>query len=334
MAKRNFHISALDINGKKILSNKISRDDLLNYIQDTFQPESLIAMEACGGCNFWGQQLKNLGYVVKLLKPKDVKAYAKSKQKNDINDALAIAKAALDPELKEVQIKDLNAQIIAFLHKTRQNIIIDRIQKSNGIQSSLEEFGFVSNIQKATFKKNAREEVEKANISQNLPEEVYKILLSQVSEIEKLLQEEIVLDKKIKELNKKSEKAKTLETIPGIGPINASILSIQAMETYKYAKDFSASLGLVPKQFTTGGNIQLGSITKQGNRYVRTMLIQGARSIVMRIFKKDCPDNKIYNFAKKLITVGKGFNLTCVAVANKLARIAFACVTKNEPYIG
>jgi transposase len=104
------------------------------------------------------------------------------------------------------------------------------------------------------------------------------------------------------------------------------------MEIYKTAKDFAASLGLVPKQNTTGGTIRLGSITKQGDRYARTMLIQGARAVVMRTYKPNVPQDRLYQFAQKLKNMGKPFNVICVAVANKLARIAYACVMKKENY--
>ena len=134
-------------------------------------------------------------------------------------------------------------------------------------------------------------------------------------------------------MNKDSEIATKLETIPGIGPINASILSNKPVKIYSSAKDFAASLGLVPKQSTTGGNIKLGSITKQGDRYARTMLIQGARSIVMRSYKCNAPTNDaIYQLAARLLNKGKSFNVTCVAVANKLARVAYACSINKVKY--
>jgi len=152
-------------------------------------------------------------------------------------------------------------------------------------------------------------------------------------EIKQLLEREKQLDKEIKACNKTCAAAILLETIPGIGSINASISGNKSMEAYQSAKDFAASLGLVPRQHTTGGHIQLGSISKQGDRYARTMLIQAARAIVMRTFKANVPQNDaLYSFAQKLKQAGKPFNVTCVAVANKLARIAYACVTRTRAY--
>ena len=321
LAKTKFHIAALDFEGKLILKKAVLREELLDYMITTFPKDSLIAMEACGGCHYWGQQFQEHGFKVKLLKPKDVKPYAKSKQKNDMNDALAIAKAALDPELT-----------VSFLHKNRKNIIKQRIQKSNGTLTSLMEFGFVAKVSKSAFSKNATFYIKEAYEKTYICKEVYDLLIEDSKEIEHFLNREKSLDTKIISLNKESEKAKRLRDIPGIGDINASILSIQPMETYDTPRDFSASLGLVPSQHTTGGEIRLGSITKQGNRYVRTMLIQGARSVIMRGCKTNPPkDDPLYDFAKKLYEQ-KGFNVAAVAVANKMARIAHAIITRNRSY--
>ena len=331
LAKTKFHLAALDFDHNLVLKKALHRDDVLSYVGNTFPKGSVIAMEACGGCHFWGQNLESLGFHVILLKPKDVKPYAKSKQKNDINDALAICKAALDPELKHVHLKSREQQAIAYLHKARQNTIQQRIQRSNSILTSLMEFGFVVKCPKASFGKQAETYVLQAFQAGDIPRSVFDQMTLDVAEIKNLLTRESLLDKEIRACNEQSEIAKLLETIPGIGPINASILSVQPMSSYTSGREFSASLGLVPKQYTTGGTVKLGGITKQGNRYIRTMLIQGARAIVMRTCKPNVPANSLYNFASKLKET-KGFNVTCVAVANKLARIAHACVLKNQIY--
>lgn len=156
-------------------------------------------------------------------------------------------------------------------------------------------------------------------------------MMLDTQEITNLLAREALLDKEIQTYNSHSEIAQLLETIPGIGPINASILSIQPMSSYADGREFSASLGLVPKQHTTGGVIKLGGITKQGNRYIRTMLIQAGRAVLMRTGKENVPQNSLYDFAIKL-KERKGFNVASVAIANKLGRIAHACATKKQLY--
>ena len=331
LAKTKFHIVALDFDHKLALKKALHRDDVLSYISTTFPKGSTFAMEACGGCHFWGQSLKSLGFHVILLKPKDVKPYAKAKQKNDINDALAICKAALDPELKHIHLKSQEEQTVAYLHKARQNTIRQRIQRSNSILTSLMEFGVVVKCSKSVFGKEAETHILDAFEKEAIPKAIFDQMMLDALEIKALLKRESVLDKEIRVYNRESEIAKILETIPGIGTVNASILSIQDMKSYASGREFSASLGLVPKQFTTGGEVKLGGITKQGNRYIRTMLIQGARAILMRTYKNNIPQNRIYDFATKLKDK-KGFNVACVAIANKLARIAHACATKKQLY--
>lgn len=331
LAKTKFHIAALDSNHKLKLKKALHRDDVLSYCVTTFSSNSTIAMEACGGCHFLGQQLEELGFHVILLKPKDVKPYAKSKQKNDINDSLAICKAALDPELKHVHLKSLEEQTIAYLHKARQNTIQQRVQRSNSILTSLMEFGVVVKCSKSAFGKQAETHIQQAFEEGSFPKAIYNQMMLDTQEITNLLAREALLDKEIQTYNSHSETAQLLETIPGIGPINASILSIQPMSSYADGREFSASLGLVPKQHTTGGVIKLGGITKQGNRYIHTMLIQAGRAVLMRTGKENVPQNSLYDFAIKL-KERKGFNVASVAIANKLGRIAHACATKKQLY--
>lgn len=332
LAKTKWHIAAMNHEGRITLKRPITRHDFFHHLPALFPPPQTFAMEACGGCHDVGRKLQSLGHQVILLRTQDVKPYAKSKQKNDINDAIAICKAAPDPELKKVHIKTKEEQIVAFLHKTRQNVITQRIQRSNSLMSSLHEFGYVVTCGKAKFVHECEHHIQQALQSGDISKDVSKEMLKEKKEIDNLLQREKELDRHLTQLNKISDKAKRLLTIPGIGPINASILSNKPMETYESPRDFAASLGLVPKQHTTGGQIHLGRITKQGDRYARTMLIQAGRTLVMRTFKPHVPEDQIYQFIERLKRRGKGYNVICVAVANKLARMAYACVMRLCPY--
>lgn len=332
LAKTKFHIAALNNEHKVAMKKAISRDDFISKLDELFCSNQTFAFEACGGAHNIGQILTKAGHNVIMLKPKDVKAYAKSRQKNDINDAISICKAALDPDLKRVHLKSKEEQTVSYMHKSRQNVIQQRIQISNSIMTSLQEFGFVVTCGKAKFAKECKDHVTQAYEAGCIDSDVKQEMLKDCDAIAKFIQREKELDQIILAKNKKSEKACLLKTIAGIGPINASILSIKDMGSYGTARDFAASLGLVPKQSTTGGNIKLGGITKQGDRYSRTMLIQAGRSIVMRSCKENAPDDDLYKFVERLKQKGKKFNVICVAVANKLARIAYACVTKGVRY--
>ena len=333
LAKHKFYIAAINNERKLILSQSITREDFFSKFLLNMPKEQTFAFEACGGCHYVAQILKDQGHKVIILKPKDVKPYAKSRQKNDANDALAICKAALDPELMRVHMKSKYEQEVSYLHKSRQNLIQQRIQRTNSVMTSLMEFGYIVKCGKSVFADKCLEHAENALKNGYIPSAVHAQIVEDCKEIENLIKREKGLSKSIVQKNKESERATKLETIPGIGPINASILSTKAVESYSSAKDFAASLGLVPKQYTTGGDIVLGSITKQGDRYARTMLIQAGRSILMRSYKNNPPiDDDLYQFVERLKNNGKGFNVACVAVANKLARIAYACSIKNQEY--
>lgn len=332
LAKKKFHLAALNIEGEVAFTKAINRREFFAQLSTLFPTPETFAFEACGGCHYTAQCLQELGHQVILLKPKDVKPYAKSRQKNDINDAIAICRAACDPLLMWVQPKTKAQQEVAYLHKARANAIRHRIQRSNSLMTSLQEFGYVVECGKARFAKDCEIYVKAAHQEGYVCEAIYAQMLLDCEEIAQFLGREKSLDHAIAQSNKEHAPARVLAKIPGIGPINASVLSHKPMALYKSAKDFAASLGLVPKQNTTGGTIKLGSITKQGDRYARTMLIQAGRAIVMRTFKGQVPSDPLYKFAQALRAKGKHFNVICVAVANKLARIAYGCVQNQTAY--
>ena len=191
----------------------------------------------------------------------------------------------------------------------------------------LHEWGYVTPKGENQFAKNAKMHVEKAFNEKFLGEMIRDLLLEQAKELDYLLKKEAALEKKIMALNKECPLTQRLMTIPGIGEIIGSTLSCLNMNTYQTSRDFAASLGLVPRQNTTGGNIVLGSITKTGNRYARTMLIQGARCVLMnalKLEKKGIPiSDQLMIWGLNLLK-RKCFNVTCVGIANKMARIVFA----------
>jgi transposase len=332
LAKRKFHLAAINFDGKVILKKALSRNEFFNEFAPSLTKQTF-AFEACSGCHNTAQQLIDMGHEVIILKTKDVKPYAKSRQKNDINDSIAICKAACDVNLMRVQYKTKSQQEVDYFHKSRQNTIQQRIQRSNSLMNSLQEFGYIADCGKTLFAKNCVEFIKNALDAKKITLPIYEEMLRDCEEIQALIEREKALDKSIQSSNKSSAKAQILMKIPGIGPINASVLANKTMETYETPRDFAASLGLVPKQSTTGGRISLGGITKQGDRYARTMLIQAGRALVMRVAKDNPPQDEIYKFIERLKKAGKCFNIICVAVANKLARIAYSCVTRNVEYV-
>lgn len=324
LAKRNFHFVVLNKDGKKISGHKADRADLISQLLKFPPTDTVIAMEACGGSHYWARLLMSLNFDVKVLKTVDVKAYAKTRQKNDMNDALSIAKTALDKDIKPIAIKSQDQQTIALVHQTRERCIKTRIKYSNALMANLHEFGYVTPPGHATFAKNATEHVNAA-VEQGFVQDpvVTQILLEEAKEITRLLCKEKNITKQIAALNKENALAQRLMTIPGIGDIVASALSTLNIAMYETARDFAASLGLVPSQHTTGGQIRLSSITKTGNRYVRKMLVQGARCILIGESKGRGKEDTLISWGYRK-RAGKGFNVASVALANKIARIAFA----------
>jgi transposase len=334
LAKRIMHITTVNEEGSILFKKKVKREELLPYI-NTLDKTTIIAMEACSSCNYWSQEISNYGYQVKLMKTKDVKTYAASKQKNDFNDALAICKAAKDPELKVVKAKSKEEQDVSLLHKARDNAISARVSKTNSLISSLYEYGYLTKLSQKLFVSKCSQEIEQAYKDKLLSKVAYQVLIGECEELQRLYNREKLLKKAITVQSKTNEKAKKLQKITGIGPINASYLSIAPMETYPTAKDFAASLGIVPRQHSSGDKIVLGKITKQGDRYARTMLIQAGRSIAIQAKRKKqtaTANDRLVLWAKKKFAENKPFNVIAVALANKLARTAYAVIVNNTEY--
>lgn len=329
LAKRNFHIVGVDQRGAKILSLKLTRQKLLEFFAGADRSIT-VAMEACASCHYWGQVLTGLGYKVIVLKARDVKPYAGARQKNDTHDALAITKAAWDPNLRHVHIKTQAEQDLHLLHHMRETTIWERVRKTNRLMAILLEYGVDPGVSKLKFIQQMRAIVSKVHEDGFLSAFAFELMQPLMADVEALMRQEKAIDQKIVDLNKDSPKAQILMSIPGIGPINASVLSSMAMESYQRPKDFAASLGLVPRQHSTGGRIVLGSITR--SRMMRTLLIQGARCLLMRAIKVDHPTSVLLSRAKELHE-RLGFNKASVAIANKLARIAHACATRGTPFV-
>lgn len=334
LAKTNFHLSGLDACGKKIINKKMKREHVLSELASHQSAGTVVAMEACASAHYWAQQIQQMGFTVKLYNPKVVKAYASTKQKNDANDALSIAKTALDPDRRTVAIKTRAEQQISFIHKRRKQLIEQRIQNTNELRAVLCEFGIYETLSCHNFINTIGLIIEEAHKENPFFDEVYLILQNMVATIQALQADIKTLDKVIVEQNKSSETAKQLLTIPGVGPICASILRICPMSSYDNPRDFSASLGLVPSQNTTGGTIKLGRITKHGSRYIRSVLIQGSRSLIISASRRQQEGKSLCSLKKWALQKVEelGFNKASVAVANKLARISWAVIIHGKAY--
>jgi len=325
LAKNVFQLHGVNKTGKTIHRKQLKRKDLLSTIAN--MPPCLIAMESCGGANHWGRQFEKLGHQVKLINPRYVKPFVK-RNKNDANDAEAIAIAAQQTEMPSVSIKTLEQQDIQSLHRIRQRLVAQRTALSNQTRGLLGEYGVVMPLGISVLKKNIPliledGENELTMMTRELLQELYEELTALEARISKFT-------KRIELLHATNESCQAISKIPGIGPMTSTIIltTLGDPKHFKNGRHFAAFLGLVPRQYSSGGRTRLLGISKEGNRYVRALLIHGARSVVRCIDKKSDPQSQWL----KILVERRGKNKAAVALANKNARVIWSMLAKNEAY--
>lgn len=334
IAKRNFQIHGVDKNSKTILKKKLMRDQVLTFMANI--PKCLVGMEACGGSSYWARELTKLGHNVKLMAPQFVKPYVKT-NKNDQADAEAICEAVARPNMRFVPIKTVEQQEILFIHRVRQRLVKNRTALANEIRGLLHEFGFTipQGINKIMTK--LTEILDVGALSQ-LSYQTFSELKEEFLENDKKIKE---LEQRLKIIASQYSNHQQLMTIPGIGLITATALiaSIGNASCFENGRQLSAWLGLVPRQHSSGGKDKLLGISKRGNIYLRTLLIQGARAVLnskIRFTTEEQESKKDYSkFTEWMFNLSKrsGHNKTIVAVANKLARVVFAVLSSGNDYL-
>ena len=325
IAKTIFHLIGLDHNGKQVLKKKLRRGQMLSYFAN-LKP-CKIRMESCSSSHYWGRELTKLGHEVKLLPAQHVKPFVRG-NKNDYNDALAIAEASRFTDMRGVAIKTEEQQSIQALHRFRRTAVGDRTTLCNQTRGLLAEFGIVLNRGVTTLRKALPSIMEDAeNGLTFIFREALSFKYTQLTELDELIKN---LTKSIQTEAKQHEEIKLLQSIPGFGPIVASTFFsvIGDGKAFKCGRDVSASLGLVPRQHSSGGKNTLLGISKRGDKYLRSLLVHGARSVVKHAQSKD---DALNVWVSKLIE-RRGKNKATVALANKLARIAWAVITTNKTY--
>jgi transposase len=322
LAKNVFQLHGTDDKGKVLLRKKISRAKLLEFIVNL--PDCNIYMEACGSANYWGREFEKLGHKVKLIHPKYVKPYVK-RNKNDRNDAAGIAAAARDADMRFCSVKTQEQQDIQSIHRIRSLLIQQRTASVNQIRGLLAEYG-IAVPQGINKLRKYLVEIFGSN-SKNISELMLGCLLEMYEHFKQLDEKITGYDKKIEILFNGNESCKKLEKIPGIGKLTATILvsTLGNGSTFKNGRHFAAFLGLVPRQHSSGGKNCLLGISKGGDTYTRKLLIHGARSVILWCTKKT--DNQ--SIWLKNLVIRRGKNKTAVALANRIARVAWA-VTKGE----
>lgn len=326
LAKNIFQIHGVDHAGKKVVNKSIKRNKLPEFINQL--PPCLIAMEACGGSNYWGQKFIDMGHEVRLISPQFVKPYVKS-NKNDMVDAEAICEAITRPNMRFVAIKNKEQQDIQCIHRVRARLVKEKTALVNQIRGFLHEYGVVI-PQGISYVKSELPLILEDGNNGLTPSgrELFNDLYIQLKNIVLKVEE---YDKKVEKICASNPICKLVCKLPGIGSLTATaiIALVGNINVFKNGRELSAYLGLVPRQHSSGGKTRLLGISKRGDRYVRCLLIHGARAALFRA--KTLPESKA-NWLKELI-LRRGFNRTVVALANKNARTIWAIMTKGDDFV-
>ncbi len=324
-AKSVFHLVGCDQRGKIVNRKMLRRAQLLNFFANI--PACLVGMEACSGSHHWARELDKLGHTVKLIPAQHVKAYLRG-NKNDYNDALAIAEAVARPEMRCVRIKTIEQQDQALIVYKRQQVIDARTQHCNRIRAMLTERGLVIRKGINNLKRALPELLE--NTGQLFSQGFMLVLHQDYAYLQHLDKCLAAYDQQIKRINRDSPACKQLNNIPGYGPIVASAFLSHIGDGQQFSKgrDASASLGVVPAQHSSGGREVLLGISKRGNSRLRSLVIHGARSVVSNIGDKQDP----LNLWLRQLVLRVGIHKAIVAYANKMVRIGWAVIRYGTDY--
>ncbi len=323
LAKNFFQVHGIEHEGGLALRRKLTRAKFREFFSRL--APCRVGMEACGSSHFWARELRAMGHDVVLIAPAYTKPYVK-RGKNDAADAAAICEAMSRPEMRFVPIKSADQQAALMLHKTRDLLVKQRTMSVNALRGHLQEFGLIA----AKGIHRVKELVALALTDEGLPEEAKQAAILLASHGDELDEKIDALEKKIARASAKNPTSRLLDEVPAIGPLIASAMtaSFPDPSAFKSGSDFSASLGLTPSQHSSGGKEKLGGITKNGNRYLRKMLVVGCTS-VLRVAHKYKGALADWIAAMK---TKKPERVVAVALANKLARICWAIMSTGESF--
>lgn len=321
LAKNIFQLHGTDATGNMVMRKKVTRAQLLNTIVKL--PECLIGMEACASAHYWAREFAKCGHTVRLMAPQYVKPYVKT-NKNDAADAEAICEAVTRKNMRFVPAKSVSAQDLQSIHRARKRLSRNVTGLINEIRGLLSEYGISMPQKTNNFRAHVPELLEDERLTPS-----FRRTLSELYEEFTFLSHKLkAYDERLKEEFKSREICQNLASIKGIGVISATALATVDASVFKNGRQFAAWLGLTPKQHSSGGKEMLLGISKRGDTYIRELLVHGAR-VFLRWSGKNT--DKLSAWAKQ-VKERRGYNKACVAVANKLARIAWAIMTSHRKY--
>jgi transposase len=324
IAKSVFQVHCVDVDGAVVIRKRVSRAKVLEFFTEL--PRCLIGIEACPSAHHWSRRLQALGHTVKLMPPSYVKAYLK-RSKNDANDAAAICEAVTRPSMRFVPTKSEQQQSGLMLHRSRQLLVRQRTMLSNAIRGHMAELGIIS-----AKGRNGTAELLGiiANAADDRIRPAARFSLDVLAGQHANVTAEIgAIEKRIHAWHRSCEESRRLEQIPGVGPIVATALVAEVgdWKAFSSGRSLAAWIGLVPRQHSTGGKERLGGISKQGNRYLRWLLVAGAMAVIR--YARQHGTKRLW-LAR--IIERRQIKVAAVALANKIARMAWAMMVRGERY--
>jgi transposase len=315
----------IDEHGKAVMKRTVSRGKVMEVMAGI--GPCLVGVEACSGAHHWARELGKLGHTVKIMAPRFVAPYRKS-GKNDGNDAEAICEAVGRPSMRFVAVKSAEQQALLVVHRVRKGLTDERTALINQLRGLLSEFGIV--IPKGRYQARHQLPVVLDDPDNGIPVLARQVLVEVNERIRELDARILAYDRRVEALARESEAAQRLMAIPGVGPVTATaiVATVGHATEFKNGRQFAAWLGLVPRQYTTGGKTRLGRITKQGDVYLRTLLIHGTRAVLARVSERT---DRTSSWTRSLIE-RRGYKRAAVALAAKNARTIWAMLAKGQTY--
>ena len=325
IAKSVFQVHGVDVQGKVIIRRQLKRRHVLAFFRKL--PPCLVGMEACASSHHWSRELQGLGHTVRLMPPAYVKPYVK-RQKNDATDAEAICEAVTRPNMRFVATKTPEQQSCLMLHRTRHLFIRQQTAVINAIRAHLAEFGIVAPVGRHGVDELLR--IVADAIDQRVPEIARACVAALGAQLRVLKVQILEFDRRIMAWHRSNAASRRLDAIPGVGPALATALvaSVADPWAFRSGRDFSAWVGLVPKQHSSGGKDKLGGISKRGDRYLRSLFTTGALAVI-RYAKIHGTRHRPWLTA---LLARRPTKVAAIALANKIARIAWAMMAKGERY--
>ncbi|MPW11827.1 IS110 family transposase [Paraburkholderia sp. CNPSo 3155] len=324
LGKHCFHLHAQSASGRMVFRKKLTRSQMLTLLGNL--PRCTVVMEACAGAHWVARRVEVLGHQAKLISPQFVKPFLLG-NKNDFADAQAICEAASRPGMRFVSPRNETQQTLSAMHRVRESLIRDRTGTINQIHAFLLEFGISLPKGIAVIRR-----LPAILAAHDLPPRLIALLERLQAHFKYLDEQVSAVERELMQQLREDERSQRLLEIPGIGPVTASVLATELGDAGQFAsaRQFAASIGLVPRQYSTGGKPTLLGISKRGDKNLRRLLVQGARAVMQQIERR--PD-RLGCWVRSLLT-RRHSNVVACALANKLARIAWAVLARGTHYQG